>query len=282
MSDSIGLKPPPTYRPGAGEKKAEPPVSATPIAPMHGLALAAIVAAIVLVGLLWRPAAVRWGLSGAWILTLVLMALFVATTGKAVTRLWRGVLIDERNRISLSRLQMLVWVLLILSAFLTAALWNVHHSTAPLEIAVPEAVWILLGISTASLVGSPLIKGGKKERSPAPAVEIRDGVPLARPAPPADGLVLVNRDPRQAGWADLFGSEEVGNQGSLDLAKVQMFFFTAVVALAYGATLAAMFAGADEAIRAFPDLDGSLLALLGISHTGYLTHKAMPLSREAK
>jgi hypothetical protein len=75
----------------------------------HDLSLALILTAIGIVGLL--P-------------LLLLLAAFVGFAGHGVTGLWYGLLVDGRNRMSLARLQMLLWILLMLSGFL-AALFNI-------------------------------------------------------------------------------------------------------------------------------------------------------------
>src|SRR5690242_9175502 len=97
---------------------------------------------------------------------MVLMALFTTIAGHGVVGLWHGVLIDERNRLSLSRLQMVLWTIIVLSGFLIAALWNISRGVdAPLEINVPKELWLLMGISVTSLVGSPLILSTKTAES---------------------------------------------------------------------------------------------------------------------
>lgn len=61
------------------------------------------------------------------------------------------------------------------------------------------------------------------------------------------------------------------------MSKVQMFFFTIIIILAYAAALGTMFGTArPTGIDAFPALNESVVALLGISQAGYLTYKAVP------
>src|SRR5579859_3553522 len=82
----------------------------------HTLSLFAILAAIGADGL-FIPLDLRlW----AWLGIAALLALFAAIAGHGVTGCWRGPLIDERNKISLSRMQATLWTLLVLSALLTA------------------------------------------------------------------------------------------------------------------------------------------------------------------
>ena len=115
---------------------------------------------------------VMWGAIGGHLLFASLFALgsfalFTFVCGQGVTGRWMGALIDERNVMSLSRFQMVAWTLLILSAYLTAALANIATGQAhPLAINLPQELWVLLGIGTASLVGSPLLLNAKMTKTP--------------------------------------------------------------------------------------------------------------------
>jgi hypothetical protein len=96
------------------------------------------------------------------------------------------------------------------------------------------------------------------------------------------GLVVTRTDIQQARWTDLFTGEETGNAAHMDLSRVQMFFFTLVTLITYGVALGGMFKAPGvqtSGIGAFPELSQGLLALIGISHTGYLASKAMPASQ---
>jgi len=75
----------------------------------------------------------------------------------------------------------------------------------------------------------------------------------------------------------MFEGAEVGDAAQVDLAKVQMFFFTLVVALAYISALASAIqsAGIYDASFSLPALSDGMVALLGISNGGYLGNKAV-------
>ena len=223
----------------------------------------------------------------AWWLLMVCLALFIVILGHGITGSYRGAFIDDRNVISLSRFQILAWTVLILSAFLTAALWNISHKVPdPIDsIQLEPSLWMLMGISTTSLVASPLILSGKKSQQP-DAGQMNEVFQLLETKGQGNatnqGLVVGNKDISQARWTDMFTGEETGNAAHLDLARVQMFFFTIVVLLAYGVALASMFAGSEvvtNGVTGFPKLSEGLLALISISHVGYLANKAAPLSK---
>jgi len=211
---------------------------------------------IILVGIV-GVATPAWHLNelAAWVIIVALFLAFLFVVGEGITGRFQGLLIDERNKMSLSRLQMVLWTLVILSGLLTMALTNIGRGSAtPLQITVPTQVWLLLGISTTSLIGAPLLRSNKM----------------------AQGKIKVREDLHEADVADLFRGEETSNCNVLDLAKVQMFFFTLVLVLAYAVLLGSLFANTTGPIKALPDIDSSMTTLLGISHAGYLTSKAIP------
>lgn len=219
----------------------------------HNLSLSAII--ITLVALeYFLPANQRYSL---WLFTMGLLSLFAVIAGHGVTGLWLGLLIDSRNKVSLSRFQMFLWTVLILSAFLTAVIVNIDlGQTEPLAITVPADLWLLMGISTTSLIGSPLILSIKKARTPKTEEKERALNALSRQSIHADrvaivGQVVINQTPEAARWADMFRGSETGNVGQLDLGKVQMFFFTLILVLAYASALAVLFQNGAGVITAY-------------------------------
>ncbi len=246
----------------------------------HTLGLVGILAALGLDELLIPLSSRLW----TWLGAVALLTLFAAIAGHGVTGCWRGPLIDERNKISLSRLQALLWTLLILSALLSAALTNMRNGQAdPLAIVMPSGLWILMGISATALVGAPLILSGKKKRSADEEqtqrtlnLLVKQNVNIATVT--TMGQVLINTSPQNARWADLFSGEETGNAAQFDLGKMQLFYFTIILVLVYAAALGSLFIGPVRVIDTFPDMDTSILALLSISHATYLTNKAIPHS----
>ena len=258
----------------------------------HTAALAAITGLFVWMAV-WRP----WGIYTSWIAVMVALTLFVVIAGHGITGVWRGAFIDSRNKMSLSRLQMFTWTVLIVSAFGCIAIARTLENPADaLDLAVPATIWLLMGISTSSLIGSPLIKDAK-QRAPRPddASETlrRQGLTLreedepelerersasrSRPSQQVrlEGRIVSNVDPLQARWSDLFTSEEVSNVTYLDLGKIQLFFFTVLVVLAYGVAVGGSLRGAGVP-AALPDVGDGMVTLLGISHAGYLSAKAVP------
>jgi hypothetical protein len=231
----------------------------------------------------------RLGRPTAFLVIIVLMTAFCFVVGKAVTGLWRGLLIDGRNWISLSRFQTVAWTIVVLSGILVAAFGNLAIQGkpgvqlppgGPLDFEIPEEIWLVLGISVTSLVGSPLIRNNKRSRPANPDEVIRTEEALAMQGETmrSEGQILVRPCPEQATWGDLFQAEEVGNGAHLDLGKVQNFYFTLILVFAYGQALFTMF-GKPPGVVAFPEMSGGMAALLAISHAAYLADKARSKSQ---
>jgi hypothetical protein len=363
-----------------------------------------IVLVILFTGALRLSSLQLWGILTGVILFL-LMGLGNGANGK-----WYGFLIDSRNRTSLSRLQISLWTILTLSAFLAIALprsvpralgdasekaitqcradylketekigdieaLRTTDSEAaeaaeeraalecipdPLNIRFPEELLLALGISTASFTGSTLILSNKRNKSELgltsdlkrkiadaektllekqnalnqvnknlgdanlamtdaqktlndPSVSDKtqaqkelDGAKLRydneiEKKPRAEkefteakqtleglqsqlgefreGLLKVNKTPQEATLSDMFQGDETGDYYLVDLSKVQMFFFTVAIVVAYAAALAAILNDQAALMNPlgvdFPSFSSSLNALLAISHAGYLTVKSV-------
>jgi hypothetical protein len=254
-----------------------------------------------------------------WALVALWMVLFVLCIGVAVTGQPLGILINEQNLMSLSRFQAVLWTVIIVSALLVIAAARLHDGVAapgsPLDIKFTPQVLSLLGITSAALVGSPLIDATKKSKTPAPSVapqtaaalETTNNVPdsvektaatagaaAANDGPAqvaaaktttltnaisqnAQGLLFKNPKISDASFSDMFEGTEVGDAAHVDLAKVQMFCFTLIVALTYIYALGALMIGnaLDGVDVSFPPLSDGMVALLGISNGGYLGGKAV-------
>jgi hypothetical protein len=311
------------------EAQNDPPQQPAPLPepkPKWLWALLVIIALTLLMGaLLPRSAGLFW----PWIIALILMFASFAVIGLSRGMGVLGILIDAgRNMMSLSRLQIVLWTGLILSAFVTAALaraWDYKFNQAayvcataetaeasegeepcadPLGIQLPTLLWALMGISITSAVASPLLKDNKAQRTAeqdrlAKSKAARSSPPALMP--PTYSAVLKQRkdinlsieqavgdtEPvgvmvRKESWAeadfsDVFTGEEVSTFGYVDIAKVQNFFFTIVAWVAYAVVLGvAMGQVGTDLFKfvAFPALPAGLIAVIAISHAGYLTDKA--------
>jgi len=245
----------------------------------RGAALVLLVIAMILAAW-WFYRQAPLNAFGDWIADIVILLVFVFVVGDAITGRWSGLLIDSRNKMSLSRFQLLLWTLIIAPGILAIAVARIFHGDSdPLKIVIPQEVWLLLGISTVSLVGTPIIQAYKASQTPSNTqsakFDMLKEAPTATNVPTPLGLLAVNTTEDQAEWTDLFRGEEVSNFAYMDLGKIQMFFFTLVIAGAYAAALGAALWEHHEATE-FPNISQSMLAFLGLSHGTYLTNKAAP------
>jgi len=224
---------------------------------------------------------------GVWLLIMAILGGLFVLIGHGILGLVNGCLIDNRNRLSLSRLQQFSWTVLVLSAFLTFAAFKNHAnpSAEPLGIVVPMQVWSLLGISTGSLTIAGYIKSRKRNSSVNNEIvkEELDKTKEAMPSAQAEtldsqGILATKKEPKNASISDLFRGDEIGSAAQLELGKVQMFFFTLIVVLAYAINLGSILYGPGELPAGLPDVSEGMVALLGISHLGFLGSKAIPAS----
>ena len=212
-------------------------------------AITGLLAVIVLVDYAWQVE-----LAFVWLVNMAVLALFLVILGIADKSTVLGVLIDERNKMSLTRLQTIIWTVVILSAITALGLARLRIGVRdPFAIAVPDQIWIALGITATALAGTPLIRSTKYDNSGYP-----DGGQLDRTAARLGttsgdialvGLIVVDPIPQDARWIDMFRGEEPGNAAALDVGKIQMFFFSMIVILVYSIAIWQLFHAAQTGGR---------------------------------
>jgi len=280
-----------------------------------------------------------WVWLGNLVLMIVVLGL-ISLTKKTPNGFWRF-LVDERNMVSLSRFQLILWTVVIISSLLTIGFARVTDAIkmdrqdeyycaeeaeetedaedmeemeegeegeteeeeckahAPLDLKIPAILFALMGISLTSGVASPLIKGnieamtsteGEDEFqhdrmnnliSKYAAAHVNQARGRNKKQEKIedefyqDGAIVKRKLKYPAKFSDMFMGETTGNFLYLDPAKIQNFFFTVLTLVGY-AVLIGTILGASESIASLyelPDLSEGLVALLGISHAGYLTKK---------
>jgi hypothetical protein len=222
-----------------------------------------------------------------WLVILAIYLFFIAILGyKTSSRRWWGILIDSRNKASLSQFQLVLWTTLIVPLFAAVGIKN-----GTMNIVLTNEILALLGISLASAGGALIIKSNKAATEPDPAKskETLTGIPRrgllqVNPVAAQDKAAGQAGTPQGPKFSDIFLGEEVVDYTYVDISKVQMFVFTLAAAVGYGFVLWAWNfapqpppAGAapgTEALISFPLLSTSLVTLIGISHAGYLAMKA--------
>jgi hypothetical protein len=194
-----------------------------------------------------------------WLSALGLLLGLAVLVGRIVTGDWRGILLDTRNKLSIARLQLLLWTAFVLSGYLAAALVNVAEGARdPLAISVPQGLWAAMGVSTASLAAAPYVLN----RQP--------------------GKLAKNATPAAASWRDLVSDEVDGFDHLVDLGKLQMVLVTTVLLVAYAVALGDRLRGGPAVVHSLPSVNDAFVILLGISHAGYLAKKRAPRAGAAR
>jgi hypothetical protein len=255
----------------------------------YAIATLILVVMMVLVALYLPIGGMNWWL-WAWIITMALMFLVIGIIGLSAGAeggFW-AIFIDDRKMVSLSRFQVVLWTVLILSAFMTIALGRLGDSwrnpagydcppqaaasavasaptpaaseptcAAPADLQLPPILWALMGISVTSSIASPLIKDNNQRNKQ--SMYTKAGT---------------KQNPQ---FADMFHGETQKNYEYVDMAKVQNFFFTVVSVVTYAVALGFGFIGAQNiaSFFIFPAISQGLVTILGISHAGYLTSKVV-------
>lgn len=208
-----------------------------------------------------------------WVSALIFVAVVIGIVGFFIRGTCIGAMIDSRNRLSLSLLQMAGWTVLIFSLFYVTSLFLVGASPTPSPLPVYDSgIWALLGISIGSASISRIV------------LEIKDH-PASLAGSGSVSLLDKRDDPNSWSFFDLFSGEEESNSSTVDLPRLQQVIVTIVLMIIFSGMTATILSSigwpanwSDWAKHAIPDLTNnpSFLGLLGISHGGYLLFKGLP------
>lgn len=195
-----------------------------------------------------------------------------------------GILIDDRNRISLSRFQWVMWLVILLGGYFVEAVWNAAHFVD--FPTMDPRLYVLLGIVSGTAVASNLIVENKK--TPGAAREIAHalpGGPAAAPAgapavvaglgpDPVQGAMDVNASPADASWSELFMGEQAANRYVVDISRLQKLIITVLLGIAYLTWLCNDLTDPKAAGMNMPSITDTFVWLLGLSNGAYLAAKA--------
>lgn len=209
---------------------------------------------------------------------LALLLLALCSLGVALNGRPAGFAIDARNRVSLSKLQMLAWTVLVVAGVSVIGAYSLHiGGWNELKLCVHNELLTAMGISVASFVATPTILSLKAAEAPSEqSVETMTaannaGDPAATPT--NIGKVDVRATPAQARWSDLFRGDLVGDGLALDLSKVQQIAITLLLLGLYAGGIYSHLTKNDWTLPAF---NYDFVKLMAVSHAGYLLYKAAP------
>lgn len=168
---------------------------------------------------------------------------------------------------SLSRIQMTIWTVLIIGAYCFLAL-----STDGNQIAIPNSILILMGIASgtslgAAVVDSQTIDGTAIDQTYKAALSAQDKL-AESPNDPAAKAAFDNAKAslyKLAPKSEKFLRDILSDANGINLHRVQMTAWTLVVM--------AIFVDIVFSEMKMPDLNPTLLALMGISNGVYLGFK---------
>jgi len=223
-----------------------------------------------------------------WIILMALILAFVMYLGYCTMGTWEGIIINERNLMSLSRMQIIAWTILIVSALMVMVVVRVAANVPDaLNIEINQNIWAVLGLSAFAAVGAPMINNAKSIKEPAPDAKDPAVTPVTRAASLLDekaadieehrkGLLYANNTPDDARFTDIFEGDELANTMYLDITKVQMFWLSLIAIAGYAFLLLNLFLTATpDALTKFPAFSEGYLAILAVSHATYLGGKTI-------
>ena len=252
---------------------------------LYGLLIAVSIVVALAAGWARGSSFVAYGPLYGWLIELMVFASLFAALGLGNKGYWFGILVDGRNKISLSRLQIIVWTILFVATFFVIYTWNIGHPpkaglAMALNLKVPDAVWVLMGLAGVSAAGSPLILSSKGAPDPG-------GAQPPAPSDPdkfLDGIVAKRKDRARPKWSDIVLGDDAANCEVIDVSKVQQLFLSLVAVVVYGFAIAqtmvvaAPLTGPLVSIDELPGMNSGFLTLIAASHATYLAYKAVPHS----
>ena len=231
----------------------------------------------------------------AWVISTAVLIGFAAVLGmRAATKSLSGILVDSRGRYSLTHFQASVWTILILGSLIAVL---IAASFDPTKLKLSPELLGLMGIVAGSAVFATAVKASKDATRGAKVARAGDTIkafgPTLRPpptpvTPPASTTMLVASSAQSAGSPAITASsamtsspgmitvkphfaqiwmEEEGDLAEqvISITKFQNFVITLAIAGVYVAMTWIQ--------NAMPDLPDNIVALIGISHAGYVGGK---------
>lgn len=114
----------------------------------------------------------------AWLVLMAIISFMTLYIGKRILNSWKGVFVDQLNKVSLVRFQIVIWTILVLATFGEAALANIAFdvSNPIFTVIIPSNLWLVMGISFAALPVASAASIGKS--NPSNSEKIVDAIGL--------------------------------------------------------------------------------------------------------
>lgn len=227
------------------------------------------------------------------ILTQIAIILLIVSAGLAKRGHVLGSFIDERNRISLSGAQQLLWTVVLFGGFTILGIFNIalladfvridtqHRNVIGDALtffpAMDPALWAVLGITVA--LSPYLSRRFQSIAGNLGTVEVRQSNHDASEQ---------RNSPAQAHWTDLFTDEKQAGVQVVDVSRLQHMVITGLLLGGYFIMLAEYIRNVDAiaicialltgspVFTYMPPVDATFIGLLTLSHAGYLAFKALP------
>jgi hypothetical protein len=208
----------------------------------------------------------KWGAVGCGIGLLVLLYLAVAIPAKGYRNPWK-LAEGADGSASTSKFQWFVWLIVILFSY--TALWVLRAEQGNFAALseIPANLLIVLGFSTGTAAAAKGITSGYVQSGRVSKLTPTQAAAQAGAAPTANG--------GQAASAQ--GGVLQDDSGIPELAKIQMVGFTFI---AVGIFLITVFhqIATNDVTAGLPNIDSSLMVLMGLSTGGYLGKKLVTFS----
>jgi len=220
----------------------------------------AITGLLLAVPLGWAGFSVRVWPTTVYIILIDVLVAFMVALGVTVMGTAAGVVVNARNCVSLSKLQIAAWTVVVIAALAAGTIWNMWIGVAqPLDINIPNEVLEALGISAASFIAAPALLSIKGNQSPAQGDATDDAKTLTATPDPNDaavGALFAHAIPAAAQWTDMLRGDDLATARQVDLSKVQQLLVTALLIAVYGIavwnTLIGVYSGHESLTLTLP------------------------------
>src|SRR5258708_15229991 len=195
-----------------------------------------------------------------WLLLVMCACVLIFVMGASVNGSIAGILVDDRYRMSLSRTQFVIWIVVISSAFLVQSMRNTGRDGSTPSL--PICVQILLGFVFCTPIVNAFISFMKNA-----AILRFDRIGK-----------LSRRDfSRNAQFSDLIFGEEIQTNIILTFSRVQFLLINVLSAILYSGSIWISFE--HPVGDTLPEVNKTLLYVQAASHSTYLAFKLVPKRR---